>query len=127
MPYAEVNDIRMYYEEAGSGIPLVLLHGATGAIDFHASSWGGLMPGFAERYRAIHLEHRGHGRTVNPAGRLSYGQIADDVCAFIDQLGLAPGTRRRCQRRRDHRPHDRNDAPRAGANPGVCGRKLPQR
>ena len=49
MPYAEVNDIRMYYEEVGSGIPLVLLHGATGAIDFHASSWGGLIPGFAGR------------------------------------------------------------------------------
>ena len=90
MPYAAVNDIEMYYEEAGRGSPLVLLHGGTGAIDFHASGWGGLMPGFAERYRAIHLEHRGHGRTRNPAGRLSYGQIAADVCAFIDQLGLAP-------------------------------------
>jgi 3-oxoadipate enol-lactonase len=79
MPYAPVNHIQMYYEEAGSGSPLLLLHGATGAIDFHASGWGGLMPGFAERYRAIHVEHRGHGRTGNPAGRLSYGQIASDV------------------------------------------------
>jgi pimeloyl-ACP methyl ester carboxylesterase len=90
MPYAAVNDIRMYYEEAGRGTALVLLHGATGAIDAHPAGWGGLMPTFAEHYRAIHLEHRGHGRTNNPAGRLSYGQIADDVCAFIDQLGLAP-------------------------------------
>ena len=90
MPYAEVNDIRMYYEEQGQGEPLVLLHGATGAVDSHPSGWGGLLPAFAERYRAIHLEHRGHGRTNNPAGRLSYEQIAADVAAFIEQLGLAP-------------------------------------
>ena len=38
MPYAEVNDIRMYYEEQGRGEPLVLLHGATGTIDFHHPS-----------------------------------------------------------------------------------------
>ena len=50
MPYAAVNDIRMYYEEQGQGEPLVLLHGATGAIDFHLSGWGHLAPKFAERY-----------------------------------------------------------------------------
>jgi hypothetical protein len=33
MPYAEVNDIRMYYEEMGSGEPFVLMHVAAGAID----------------------------------------------------------------------------------------------
>jgi hypothetical protein len=32
MPYAEVNDIGMYYEEQGTGEPLVLLHGATGGV-----------------------------------------------------------------------------------------------
>jgi hypothetical protein len=35
VPYAEVNDIRMYYKEQGQGEPMVLLHGATGAIAFH--------------------------------------------------------------------------------------------
>ncbi len=90
MPYAEVNDVRMYYEEQGRGESLVLLHGATGAIDFHRASWGGLMPAFGQRYRAIHLEHRGHGRTNNPAGRLAYDQIADDVAAFVVRSGLEP-------------------------------------
>lgn len=90
MPYAEVNDIRMYYEEHGSGIPFVLMHGAASAIDDPVFSWRDLMPRFAETYRAIHLEHRGHGRTDNPAGVITYEQIATDVCAFIEQLGLAP-------------------------------------
>ncbi len=90
MPYAEVNDIRMYYEEMGSGVPLILMHGATGSIDDPTFSWAELMPTFAERYRCLHLEHRGHGRTNNPAGKLTYVMIADDVCRFIEQLGLAP-------------------------------------
>jgi pimeloyl-ACP methyl ester carboxylesterase len=90
MPYAEVNDIRMYYEEQGAGDPLVLLHGATGAIDFHLSGWGHLAPAFAERYRVIQIEHRGHGRTTNPAGTLACDQLADDVAAFITQLNVAP-------------------------------------
>jgi len=33
MPYAEVNGLRMYYEEKGSGPPLALLNGATGTLD----------------------------------------------------------------------------------------------
>jgi pimeloyl-ACP methyl ester carboxylesterase len=90
MPYAEVNDIRMYYEEMGSGVPLVLMHGASSAIDDPVYSWADLMLSFAERYRTIHLEHRGHGRTDNPAGKLTYTMIADDVCAFIERMGLAP-------------------------------------
>ena len=92
MPYANVNDIRMYYEEQGDpgAIPLILLHGASGAIDAPSSGWTDHMPAFAERYRAIHLEHRGHGRTDNPAGKIRYEMIADDVVAFIEHLGAGP-------------------------------------
>ena len=92
MPYANVNDIRMYYEEVGdpSATPLILLHGASGTIDSPSSGWADHMPAFGERFRAIHLEHRGHGRTNNPAGVLRYEMIADDVVAFIEQLGAGP-------------------------------------
>lgn len=92
MPYAEVNDIRMYYEAVGdpAAVPFLLMHGATSAIDDPIFSWHDLMPVFAERYRVIHLEHRGHGRTNNPAGKITYEMIASDVCAFIEQMGLAP-------------------------------------
>jgi len=90
MPYADVNDIRMYYEELGdpSATPLILLHGASGSIDAPASGWTDHMPEFARTYRAIHLEHRGHGRTNNPAGHLRYEMIADDVVRFIEVMSL---------------------------------------
>jgi pimeloyl-ACP methyl ester carboxylesterase len=92
MPYAEVNDIRLYYEEQGdpAAVPFLLMHGAASAIDDPLFSWADLMPLFASRYRAIHIEHRGHGRTNNPAGKLTYEMIARDVCAFIEGLELAP-------------------------------------
>src|SRR5687768_4049898 len=92
MPYANVNDIRLYYEEVGSpaATPLILLHGASGTIDTLSSGWGGYMAAFGEHYRAIHIEHRGHGRTNNPAGVIRYEMIADDVVQFIEQLGTGP-------------------------------------
>lgn len=92
MPYANVNDIRMYYEEQGDpeAAPLILLHGASGAIDAPATGWADHLPAFAERFRAIHLEHRGHGRTDNPARIIRYEMIADDVVRFIEGLGAGP-------------------------------------
>ena len=91
MPYADVNDVRLYYEDEGQGEPLLLLHGGLGAVDpAVSSSWAVLRPALAERYRTVSLEHRGHGRSDNPAGLLAYAQLADDVAAFITRLDLAP-------------------------------------
>ncbi|MFM9107664.1 MAG: alpha/beta fold hydrolase [Chloroflexota bacterium] len=90
MPYANVNDLRLYYEESGEGTPLILMHGASSSIDDPVFSWLDLVPSFSERYRAIQVEHRGHGRTDNPAGRLDYHLIAGDICALIEQLGAGP-------------------------------------
>jgi pimeloyl-ACP methyl ester carboxylesterase len=91
MPYAEVNDVRMYYEEEGQGDPLLLLHGALGAVDPAVTSgWSALLPALATRYRTFSLESRGHGRTNNPADRLSYARMTDDLAAFIERLDLAP-------------------------------------
>ena len=91
MPYAEVNDIRVYYEEAGAGEPLLLLHGALGAVDPAVTSgWFALLPALAGRYRTFSVETRGHGRTDNPAGELSYKQFGEDVAAFIERLELGP-------------------------------------
>jgi pimeloyl-ACP methyl ester carboxylesterase len=89
MPYADVNDIRMYYEEAGRGAPLILMHGGIGGIDA-MSGWSKLAARFAEHYHVFTVEHRGHGRTDNPAGRMSFALIADDMTTFIGRQGSGP-------------------------------------
>jgi pimeloyl-ACP methyl ester carboxylesterase len=90
MPYAVITDLEMYYEELGSteAPPLVLLHGAGGTADDPEGGWANLAPCFAERFRVFLIEHRGHGRTDNPAGFMTFEQIADDVAAFAEQNGL---------------------------------------
>lgn len=87
MPFAQVRDLRLYYEEHGAGDPLVLLNGA---LDTIATDWERHLPVFAARYRVAAYEHRGHARTDNPAGRFtSYAQLADDLAALLDTLGIA--------------------------------------
>ena len=92
MPYAKVDDLTLYYEELGppDGAPLVLLHGAGGTIDDPLGGWAGLAPSFAETYRVVLVEHRGHGRTDNPAGFMSFEQMGDDLARLVAQLDLGP-------------------------------------
>ncbi|HUS16694.1 MAG TPA: alpha/beta hydrolase [Chloroflexia bacterium] len=82
--YIRANDLDIYYEEQGAGPPLLLIHG--GALA--GASWAPYLAGFAAHYRVIMPDSRGHGRTGNPGGRLTYGGMADDVAALIGALGL---------------------------------------
>lgn len=90
MPYVELADVRLYYEEMGAGEPVVLMHGATGSIAAESSGCGGLMPLLAGRYRALHVETRGHCHSSNPSGALRYEDMAGDIAGFIEALGLGP-------------------------------------
>jgi pimeloyl-ACP methyl ester carboxylesterase len=93
MPYAAANGLRLYYEEEGSGPPLVLLNAATGTFDgAQRGGWTTLRPALAQRYRVVHVEGRGHGHTDNPGGPEAYTipTLAADIRALIEGLGLAP-------------------------------------
>jgi pimeloyl-ACP methyl ester carboxylesterase len=84
--YAPVNGLQMYYEIHGSGEPLVLLHGSFGAIDL----WGPILTTLAENHQVIAVELQGHGHTADIIDRpLGYEQMADDVAALMDHLGIA--------------------------------------
>jgi pimeloyl-ACP methyl ester carboxylesterase len=87
MPYCEVHDIRMYYDDMGAGPTVVLLNGATGAND---TMWHALRQTLAQHHRVLHVEHRGHGRTDNPAGHLSFELLVADLASFIERLDIAP-------------------------------------
>lgn len=82
--YVRANGLDVYYEEYGSGEPLVLLHGGTAT----SKMWGQHITAFAERFRVIAPDTRGHGNTDNPTGEFSYRMLADDAAGFIRALGL---------------------------------------
>jgi pimeloyl-ACP methyl ester carboxylesterase len=92
MPYAEANGLKQYYEEEGSGPPLVMLNGSFGTLDATANPWFTLRPFLAQRFRVVHVEARAHGRTDNPGGADSYNRptLAADIAALVEHLGLAP-------------------------------------
>jgi pimeloyl-ACP methyl ester carboxylesterase len=85
--YVDANGVHTYYEEHGSGDPLLLLHG--GLAD--ASGFALQTPAFAERYRVIVPDRRGHGQTPDVDGPISYDLMADDTIAFMDAVGTGPG------------------------------------
>src|SRR5690606_1162849 len=80
----EVNGMQMYYEVSGQGDPLIVLHGAYMNIE----SMGEIIPKLAETHRVYALEFQGHGRTTDIDRPITYPNLADDVTAFMDAVGL---------------------------------------
>jgi pimeloyl-ACP methyl ester carboxylesterase len=84
MSYAEVNGMRLWYQEHGAGRPLVLLHGGFGAAETYAP----VLPALTERRRVITVDLQGHGRTADVDRPLRYESLADDVAALARHLAL---------------------------------------
>lgn len=79
-----VNGMRMYYEVSGKGTPLVVLHGAYMSIP----QMGAIIPKLARTHRVYAPELQGHGRTTDIDRPITYPNLADDVAAFMDAVGL---------------------------------------
>jgi pimeloyl-ACP methyl ester carboxylesterase len=84
MSYADVNGVSMYYEEHGSGQPLILLHGGLGSGDMYAA----ILPLLAKGRRVITADLQAHGRTADVDRPLRYETLGDDVAGLIRHLGL---------------------------------------
>jgi pimeloyl-ACP methyl ester carboxylesterase len=81
----EVNGFQLYYEDRGTGEPLLLLHGGTGAgADWQHVFTSGDPAGF----RVIVPDLRGHGRSTNPSKAFTFRQAAADMLALLDRLGI---------------------------------------
>lgn len=79
--FADVNGTRLYYEAAGSGDPLVLLHG----FSLDTRVWEPQWEAFARQYRVIRYDLRGFGRSALPDGPYRHHQ---DLVALLDWLGI---------------------------------------
>lgn len=81
--FAQVNGTRLYYEVAGEGYPLVLMHG--GIMD--NTMWDDQFEAFAQRYRVIRYDLRGFGQSDLPAGPEPYS-MRGDLRALLAFLGI---------------------------------------
>lgn len=84
MPTAHVNGINLYYEEHGSGEPLLLIMGFTA----HSMLWMLQTPVLAQQFRVIVFDNRGVGRSDVPPGPYTIRQMADDAAGLLDELGV---------------------------------------
>jgi pimeloyl-ACP methyl ester carboxylesterase len=83
--YAPVNGIKMYYEIQGEGTPLVLIHGGGSTIQ---TSFGKILPLFAQHYKVIAVELQAHGHTNDRDSPESFEQDADDIAALLQFLKI---------------------------------------
>jgi 3-oxoadipate enol-lactonase len=85
MPSVRANGIDMYYEEAGSGPPLLLLNHEGGTT----LDWAALLPALSGRFRVITFDARGSRRSSAPPGPYTTRQLAGDAVAVLDHVGAA--------------------------------------
>lgn len=87
MPFAEVNDVTMFYTDEGEGPPVLLVHGWS----CDGSDWAWQAPALkAAGYRCIIPDLRGHGRSSVPPGGFMPKQYAADLAALLGKLNAGP-------------------------------------
>ena len=81
--YIKIANTNLYFEEYGSGIPLLLFHGGFGSIhDFQQ-----VIPKFAKHFKVIAVDSPGHGRSEQ-SDSLSFELMTDYYSNMIDQFKL---------------------------------------
>jgi pimeloyl-ACP methyl ester carboxylesterase len=86
MPYASSDGVRLYYEEAGKGTPILFVHEFSGDL----RSWEGQIQHFSRRYRCIAFNARGYPPSDVPTRLSSYThqQAVADAVAVLRHLGI---------------------------------------
>lgn len=79
-----ISDCSLHYEEAGTGEPLLLLHGN----GEDGTYFKGQMARFSSRFRVIALDTRGHGKSERGSAEFSIDRFAEDLREALDALGL---------------------------------------
>ena len=90
MAYVQANGIRMYWERAGQGDPLLFISGSGGesrhcALPNKPNQFDSRLGG---AFDLICYDQRGLGQTENPPGQFTMAQYADDAAALLDALGI---------------------------------------
>jgi 3-oxoadipate enol-lactonase len=84
MPFVLSQGARIYWEEHGTGEPVLMIMGLSYTLDM----WYRLRPSLSARYRTILFDNRGIGRSEVPNGPYLMRQMADDAKAVMDAAGV---------------------------------------
>jgi len=86
VPYASSNGVRLYYEEAGTGVPIVFVHEFSGDL----RSWEAQLRYFSRRYRCVAFNARGYPPSDVPAAASKYSHTlaTDDIFNLMRRLGI---------------------------------------
>ena len=82
--YVDVNGARIFYQVAGQGTPLLLIHGFPLSGQLYQSQ----LTGLSSRFQVITPDLRGFGKSQAPDENASIETYAHDMLALLDQLGI---------------------------------------
>ena len=87
--YVDIDGMRTWYLDEGSGPPIVLLHGAALAVDAYIT-WFRTMEALGDRFRLIAPDQVGFGRTDMPPDGVYWNRHrrVDHALAFLEHLGV---------------------------------------
>lgn len=86
MPRLHIRDINIYYEIAGEGEPLLLIHGFRSSMQM----WRKQIPVFSPHYKVVTFDLRGHGKSDKPLKPYSIRVFAADIVGLMKALELPP-------------------------------------
>lgn len=84
MSTAVINDVDLYYETHGDGVPLLLVAG----LASDSQSWQPIVSNLSSHCRVVAFDNRGTGRTSPHETKVSIQRIADDCIGLAGHLGL---------------------------------------
>jgi 3-oxoadipate enol-lactonase len=85
MPYANSNGTTIYWDEEGTGEPVLLIMG----LGYSSAMWHRTRPVLAKHFHVILFDNRGVGASDVPPGPYSTAEMAADAAAVLDAAGVA--------------------------------------
>ena len=85
MPFVENQGARIYWDEQGRGVPLLLIMG----LGYASPMWHRTRPVLSQYFRTIAFDNRGVGLSNVPPGPYSIATMASDAAAVLDAAGIA--------------------------------------
>ena len=85
MPTAKVNGAEIYFEESGSGPPIIL---SPGGLQGVASSYHSVAGALSQEHRVVVYDRRFGGQSRSPLVVQTWDMVCDDVFGLLDLLGI---------------------------------------